>query len=57
MFEQVAKERKAAYMPFFLDGVGGDARLNQGDGIHPTAEGYKIIADKLWPYLKPLLKK
>jgi acyl-CoA thioesterase-1 len=57
MFEQVAKQRKAAYMPFFLDGVGGDARLNQGDGIHPTAEGYRIIADKLWPYLKPLLKK
>jgi acyl-CoA thioesterase-1 len=57
LFEQVAKRRKAAYMPFFLDGVGADARLNQGDGIHPTAEGYKIIADKLWPYLRPLLKK
>ena len=57
LFEDVAKKRKAAYMPFFLDGVGGDARLNQGDGIHPTAEGYKIIADKLWPHLKPLLKK
>jgi acyl-CoA thioesterase-1 len=57
MFEDVAKKRKAAYMPFFLDGVGGNARLNQGDGIHPTAEGYKIIADRLWPYLKPLLVK
>ena len=57
LFEDVAKKRKAAYMPFFLDGVGGDARLNQGDGIHPTAEGYAVIADKLWPYLKPLLKK
>jgi acyl-CoA thioesterase-1 len=57
LFEDVAKKRKVAYMPFFLDGVGGDARLNQGDGIHPTAEGYKVIADKVWPYLKPLLKK
>ena len=36
---------------------GGDARLNQGDGIHPTAEGYRIIADRLWPYLRPLLRK
>ncbi len=57
LFEDVAKKRKAAYMPFFLDGVGGDARLNQGDGIHPTAEGYQIIADRLWPYLRPLLRK
>jgi acyl-CoA thioesterase-1 len=44
-------------MPFFLDGVGGNARLNQTDGIHPTAEGYRIIVDRLWPYLKPLLAR
>ena len=31
------------------------ARLNQPDGIHPTAEGYRIIVDRLWPYLRPLL--
>ena len=57
LFAEVAAKRKAAFMPFFLDGVGGDARLNQADGIHPTAEGYRIIADRLWPYLRPLLKK
>src|SRR5262245_5873246 len=57
LFEDVAKKRKAAFMPFFLDGVGGDPRLNQADGIHPTAEGYRIIANHLWPYLRPLLKK
>lgn len=57
IFADVAKARKAAYMPFFLDGVGGDARLNQADGIHPTPEGYRIIADRLWPYLRPLLTK
>jgi acyl-CoA thioesterase-1 len=57
IFADVAKARKAAYMPFFLDGVGGEARLNQADGIHPTAEGYRIIADRMWPYLRPLLAK
>lgn len=57
IFAEVARARKAAYMPFFLDGVGGDARLNQADGIHPTADGYRIIADRLWPYLRPLLAK
>jgi acyl-CoA thioesterase I len=46
-----------ALMPFFLDGVGGDARLNQPDGIHPTAEGYRIIVDRLWPHLRPLLRR
>jgi len=57
LFADVAKERGAALMPFFLDGVAADARLNQADGIHPTAAGYRVIADRLWPYLRPLLVK
>jgi acyl-CoA thioesterase-1 len=44
-------------MPFLLEGVAGDARLNQPDGIHPTADGQRIIADRLWPYLRPLLDR
>jgi acyl-CoA thioesterase I len=44
-------------MPFFLDGVGAVARLNQSDGIHPTAEGYRIVVERLWPYLEPLLRR
>ena len=57
LFETVAKQRGAALMPFFLDGVGGDPRLNQLDGIHPTAEGYRLIVDRLWPFLRPLLTR
>jgi len=57
MYEDVAKQRRAPLMPFFLDGVGGNARLNQADGIHPTAEGYRIVVDRLWPYLRPLLAR
>ena len=57
LFQDVATRRGAALMPFFLDGVGGVARLNQFDGIHPTAEGYRVVVDRLWPYLRPLLKK
>jgi len=57
MYKDVAKNRGAPLMPFFLDGVGGDPRLNQADGIHPTAEGYRIIVGHLLPYLRPLLKR
>ena len=44
-------------MPFLLDGVAANARLNQPDGVHPTAEGYRIIANRMYAYLKPLLQK
>jgi len=55
VFPEVARSTGAAFMPFLLDGVAADTRLNQPDGIHPTATGYQVIADRLWPYLRPLL--
>lgn len=57
LYAEVARTRQAALMPFFLDGVGAVAHLNQADGIHPTAEGYAIVVDRLWPYLVPLLRR
>ncbi|PYO37182.1 MAG: arylesterase [Candidatus Rokuibacteriota bacterium] len=57
LYEEVARKRGAALMPFFLDGVAGDPRLNQPDGVHPTAEGYRLIVDRLWPHLRPLLRR
>ncbi|HXJ84422.1 MAG TPA: arylesterase [Candidatus Methylomirabilis sp.] len=57
LYEEVSTKRRAPLMPFFLNGVGGNPSLNQMDGIHPTAEGYRVIVDRLWPYLKPLLKR
>jgi acyl-CoA thioesterase-1 len=55
LFPDVARSTGAAFMPFLLDGVAADPRLNQPDGIHPTAPGQQVIADRLWPYLRPLL--
>lgn len=55
VFPEVARTTGVALMPFLLDGVAADPRLNQPDGIHPTAAGYQVIADRLWPYLRPLL--
>jgi acyl-CoA thioesterase I len=56
-FSDVARTTGVPLAPFLLDGVGGNPHLNQADGLHPTAEGQKIIADTLWPHLKPLLRK
>jgi acyl-CoA thioesterase I len=55
VFPEVARSTGVALMPFLLDGVAADPRLNQPDGIHPTASGQQVIADRLWPYLRPLL--
>jgi len=44
-----------ALIPFLLDKVGGIPKLNQADGIHPTAEGDKILAENVWVVLKDLL--
>ncbi len=57
LYGEVARARKAALIPFFLDGVAAVPHLNQADGIHPTAEGYVIVVGRLWPYLVPLLRR
>jgi acyl-CoA thioesterase-1 len=56
VFPEVARRAKVPLMPFLLDGIAADPRLNQPDGIHPTAAGQQLIADRLWPYLRPLLR-
>ena len=55
VFPAVARQSGVAFMPFLLDGVAAVARLNQADGIHPNPAGQQVIADRMWPYLKPLL--
>ena len=54
LFRDLAKEQDVAFMPFFLEGVAGIPRLNQADGIHPTAEGAVIVEQAVWKSLKPL---
>jgi acyl-CoA thioesterase-1 len=42
-------------VPFLLQGVAGSETLNQADGIHPTAEGARMVAENVWSVLKPVL--
>jgi len=55
IYPELARRNGAALVPFLLDGVAGDTTLNQADGIHPTAEGQKIVAENVWRVLRPLL--
>jgi acyl-CoA thioesterase I len=55
VFPEVAKANGAALVPFLLEGVADIPRLNQADGIHPTAEGQQIVAENVWRVLRPLL--
>lgn len=57
LFPALADEYHVPLVPFLLAGVAAEARLNQADGIHPTAEGQRIVADNVWTTLAPLLKK
>jgi acyl-CoA thioesterase-1 len=57
IFTDLAKEHRIAFVRFLLEGVGGHAELNQGDGVHPTAGGYTVVTENIWKELKPLLDR
>jgi acyl-CoA thioesterase I len=57
MYRALAREYRVPFLPFLLEGVGGRADLNQEDGVHPTAQGYAIVAENVWKVLKPTLKR
>lgn len=56
LYVDLAEQNNVAFIPFILKDVGGVPGLNQADGIHPTIEGHKIVANTVWETLKPLLK-
>jgi len=55
IYPDLAKKNAAMLIPFLLEGVGGELKLNQQDGIHPTAEGHQIVAENVWRVLEDLL--
>ena len=55
VYPSLANEYQVALVPFLLEGVAGVDRLNQRDGIHPTAEGDRIVADTVWKVLEPII--
>ncbi|WP_345162553.1 arylesterase [Nibribacter koreensis] len=55
IFREIAEKNDMTLVPFLLEGVAGIRALNQGDGIHPTVEGQKILANNVWEALQPIL--
>lgn len=55
LYPELAAKNNMTLIPFLLEGVGGERRLNLEDGIHPTAEGHQILAQNVWLALRPIL--
>jgi acyl-CoA thioesterase-1 len=55
IFPELAKKNGALLIPFLLEDVGGVEELNLPDGIHPDADGHKIVAENVWKVMKPIL--
>ena len=55
IYPDIAKSSGVPLYPFFLEGVAADAKLNQADGMHPTAEGVDIIVKNILPTVEALL--
>jgi acyl-CoA thioesterase-1 len=54
-FREVAAKERVLFIPFLLDKVAGQASLNQPDGIHPNADGARVMAETIWPVLQSVL--
>jgi acyl-CoA thioesterase I len=57
IYPALARTYDVPLYPFFLDGVAGDPKLNQPDGLHPNAQGVEIIVQRILPAVEGLLKE
>ncbi|GAB1446572.1 MAG: arylesterase [Cyclobacteriaceae bacterium] len=56
IYPELARKNKASLIPFLLEGVAGDGKLNIADGIHPNVAGHKIVAQTVLRIVEPLVK-
>jgi acyl-CoA thioesterase-1 len=57
VYADLARQYDVELLPFLLDGVAGVQSLNQSDGIHPNAEGARLVADQVWAAVRPLAEE
>ncbi len=56
VFPEAANESKSTLIPYLLEGIGGNEKLNQPDGIHPTPQGQQKVAEIVWKILAPVIR-
>jgi len=56
IYPSLADELELAFVPFFMEGVAGEPELNLPDGLHPTAEGHRRLAERIAPAMRDLLE-
>ena len=56
MFTDLAEKNRAALVPYLLEGVAGDPKLNLLDGFHPNVAGHKILLENVWRVLEPIAR-
>ena len=56
-YQDLAREHKVVFVPFYLQGVAGIPSLNIADGIHPNPQGARIVEQTIWRALQPVLRK
>ena len=57
IYPALVSTHSVVFYPFFLDGVAGDPKLNQADGLHPTATGVDVIVTRILPQVEELIAK
>lgn len=57
IYGEIARRENVILLPFLLNNVAGVSRYNQADGVHPNAEGAKIVAENVWKSIAPLIKE
>ncbi len=55
VYATLAEEKEVAFVPFFLEGVGGVPGMMQSDGIHPRLQAQPVLLENVWPALESLL--
>ena len=57
IYADLAAKNNVAFIPYLLEGVGGDPLLNQPDRVHPNAAGQKTLAENVWLVLEPIARE
>jgi acyl-CoA thioesterase-1 len=56
LYPRLAERYGVVLVPFLLEGVAGDPRWMQVDGIHPRSDAQGRILENIWPHIEPLLR-